>query len=60
MLKNGPSFCNSRYGGMFHAVVANNMIERAQGLIVEGLNHGKSGSYTYVLAAVCFVYTADN
>ena len=45
---------------MFHAVVANNMIERAQGLIVEGLNHGKSGSYTYVLAAVCFVYTADN
>ena len=27
------------YGGMWHAVVANNSIVRAEGLIVEGLNH---------------------
>ena len=29
------------YGGMWHAVVANNSIVRAEGLFVEGLNHGK-------------------
>ena len=36
------------YGGMWHAVVANNTIERAEGLIVEGLNHAKPPAVAYM------------
>lgn len=43
------------YGGMFHAIVANNTIERASGLIAEGLNHGKD---TYM--PVYFIETLNN
>jgi hypothetical protein len=36
------------YGGMWHAVVANNTVMRAEGLIVEGLNHGTAPHFTYM------------
>jgi len=43
------------YGGMWHAVVANNTALRAQGFIIEGLNHGQ---HTYM--PCYFVETLHN
>ena len=40
---------------MFHAVVANNTVERAGGLIVEGLNHGHN-----TFMPVYFIETLHN
>jgi hypothetical protein len=46
------------YGGMWHAVVANNTILRAQGLLVEGLNHGRAPEFAYM--PCYFIETISN
>jgi hypothetical protein len=46
------------YGGMWHAIVANNTVSRAEGLIIEGLNHAKAPDFAFM--PCYFIETLSN